>query len=92
MTPSAAADLAREGLLWMAERPEALGRFLADTGASPSDLRNQAQDPGLLGAVLDFLLADEALLVAFAGAIGIDPAVPGRARAALPGGDLPRWT
>jgi hypothetical protein len=89
---AAAEALARDALLWLAGRPEALGRFLAETGAGPQDLRAGARDPGFLGFVLDFLLADEALLLAFAADEGIDPAQPARARAALPGGALPNWT
>jgi hypothetical protein len=92
VTPAAAEALARDGLLWLAERPELLGRFLAETGCGPADLRAGAEDPGFLGALLDFLLGDEARLVAFAADLGLDPALPARARSALPGGDLPHWT
>jgi hypothetical protein len=92
MTPEAAADLARDALVWLSARPDVLGRFLAETGAGPDDLRVGLRDPALLGALLDFLLADEALLRAFAADAELDPAAPARARAALPGGDLPHWT
>ena len=92
MTPAAAEEVARDALIWLAGRPEALGRFLAASGAGPADLRAGVGDPALLGAVLDFLLADEALLRVFAAELGLDPGLPARARAALPGGDLPHWT
>lgn len=92
MTPAAAEALARDGLYWLATRPDDLARFLAETGADPQGILAGLGDPGVLGAVLDFLLADEARLLAFAGAHGLDPALGARARAALAGGDLPHWT
>ncbi len=92
MTPSAAADLACEALIFLADRPEMLGRFLAETGADAATLRQAAADPGTLGFVLDFLLGDEALVREFSAQAGIDPAMPAQARAALPGGTLPNWT
>ena len=84
--------LAARALAWMAEDADMIGRFLAQSGAGPEDLRAQAGEPEFLGFVLDFLLADESALVAFAGADGIRPEFAMRARASLPGGDLPEWT
>lgn len=55
-------------------------------------MRARAGDPEFLGFVLDFLLSDEAALVAFAEESGLSPDRPLRARAALPGGQLPHWT
>jgi len=84
--------LAVRALGWMAADPDLTGRFLAAAGAGPADLRARAADPEFLGFVLDFLLANEPALIAFARAEGISPELPLRARAALPGGDLPNWT
>ena len=84
--------LAVQALVWMAGDADLVGRFLAATGAEPADLRARAAEPEFLGFVLDFLLADEAALVAFAAAERIPPEAPMRARAALPGGALPHWT
>jgi hypothetical protein len=92
VTPAAAADLGRDALIWLASRPEALGRFLASSGAGPAEIRARAADPEFLGFVLDFLLSDEALLRDFATGLGLDPTAPARARAALPGGDVIHWT
>ncbi len=91
MTPENAAATAREALIWMAGEPEILGAFLATGGLAPGDLRGRADDPEFLGFLLDFLLHDEATLLAFCAA----PASrrPSRhGRAALPGGDTPDWT
>ena len=84
--------LAVQALAWMAGDAELIGRFLASTGSGLGDLRVRAADPEFLGFVLDFLLADETALIAFAAAENIRPELPMRARAALPGGDLPHWT
>lgn len=84
--------LAVRALAWMACDAELVGRFLAMTGAGPGDLRSRAAEPEFLGFVLDFLLSDEVALIAFAAAENIRPEQPMRARAALPGGDLPNWT
>jgi hypothetical protein len=51
-----------------------LDRFCALTGVGPTTLRDAAADSDFLGAVLDFYLADEPLLLAFAAARGLDPA------------------
>jgi len=88
----AAEALAMRALAWMASDEALIGGFLAASGAGPADLRAHAAEPEFLGFVLDFLLADETALVAFAVAEGIRPDLPLRARAALPGGDLPNWT
>lgn len=92
MARAEAEALAARALAWMAEDPDMIGRFLAQSGAGPEDLRSQAGEPEFLGFVLDFLLADESALVAFAGAERIRPELATRARASLPGGDLPEWT
>ncbi|WP_198148255.1 DUF3572 family protein [Elstera litoralis] len=49
-------------------------------------MRARANDPAFLGGVLDFLLGDEAQLLAFCAETEIAPELPARLRAALPGG------
>ena len=71
---------------------DAEGAFLGSTGCSSDELRTRASDPEFLGFVLDFLMQDEAALLAFCETSGLQPDRPIRARAALPGGDLPHWT
>jgi hypothetical protein len=92
LSPAAAAELARDALLWVLGHEGATRRFLAETGLAPQDLAAAAADPAALGGVLDFLLADEGMLAAFCAQAGLAPDLPARARAALPGGDLPHWT
>lgn len=60
-----------------------LSRFVALTGCGLDEVRDRVQDPGFLGAVLDFLLGDEASVVAFAEATGLHPEAAMLARAKL---------
>ena len=92
MNRDAAESLAVEALGWLAGEPDALGAFLAAAGAGPAELRARAQEPEFLGFVLDFLLQDEPLLIAFCDAAGRPYDAPMRARARLPGGEAPEWT
>jgi Protein of unknown function (DUF3572) len=57
--------LAIAGLHYLADDGERLGRFLTLTGIGPADLRAAAGEPHLLAAVLEYLLGDEPLLLAF---------------------------
>ena len=75
--------MAIAALSYLANDPEHLGHFLASTGIGPDDIRSAACDPNFLSGVLDHLSRDEALLVAFARHVGVDPAEVERARAVL---------
>lgn len=62
-------------------------RFMTLTGLATDDLRARAADPIVLAALVDFLAAHEADLVAAADAIGVSPEAIVAAGAALGGGD-----
>ena len=51
-----------------------------------------ARNPEFLGAVLDFLLMDDAWVIAFCDAEGHPYTAPMMARAVLPGGAATHWT
>jgi len=87
-----AETVAVEVLGWMAGQEEVIARFIAASGATPDDLRRAAGDAEFLGFVLDHLMGDEVALLACCEDLGLAPEAPGRARAGLPGGDLPHWT
>lgn len=87
-----AQNLALKGLMWIAADTERCGHFLGATGAAPNDLRARASEPEFLGFVLDFILMDDASVLEFFAEAGCTPDAPMRARALLPGGDLPNWT
>jgi hypothetical protein len=63
--------LALMSLTFLAEDPMRLGRFLSLTGISPEELRQAADAPPTLIAVLDHLMGDESLLLMFAAEKGI---------------------
>ncbi len=84
----AATGLAIQGLAFIAEDSDRLGRFLALSGFGPAELRARASDPEFHGGVLDFLLSDEALVVEFAKWADVDPASISMIRQKLPGGTV----
>ena len=83
--PAEATTLAIRGLAFLASDEDVLGRFLGTTGLAVDELGARAEDPVLLGAVLDFLLGDEPLLLRFCTEVDCAPELPARARAKLPG-------
>jgi hypothetical protein len=87
-----AETLALRALGWLVTQEELLPGFLAATGSAPADLPARATEPEFLAAVMDFLLAEDALVMAFCDAAGLPYEAPMQARAGLPGGELPHWT
>ncbi len=88
MDQNRAEIIAVEALSFLAADEGRLRRLLDWTGLTVEELRARAADPTILGGVLDYLLAHEALIMAFAEEANIDPQEPGRARALLPGASL----
>ncbi len=86
-TPPAPAILALQALAHVAGDPDLGPRFLALSGLDAAGLRANAGDPALLAALIDFLQAREADLVACADAIDTSPDSLVRAGAALSGGN-----
>ena len=83
--PDFAQSVAVKALAFIAADSDRLSRFLSLTGLGPDNLRTAAADPAFLGSVLDYLLADEALLVEFAADAGLKPEAVARAHAILGG-------
>ena len=79
----AAEMLAIQALGFIAAEPERLDAFLGATGLTLERLRESATEPDFLAGVLEHMLADESLLLAFAESAAIDPAAVARARNAL---------
>jgi uncharacterized protein DUF3572 len=92
MKADEAAGIGQDALIWLAGQPELLARFLDASGLAPSALRGRATDPEFLGFVLEFLLAADTTVLAFAADAGLRPEDPARARSVLAGGDPPAWT
>lgn len=83
--PDSARSLAVSALAFIAADSDRLSRFLNLTGLGPDNLRTAAADPAFHGSVLDYLVADEELLVAFAADAGLKPEAVARADEALCG-------
>jgi hypothetical protein len=60
-------------LRFLADDPGRLAGFLGTTGLSLADVRSQAGSAEFLAGVLDFVAADESLLLVFASERRIDP-------------------
>ncbi len=92
MNQQSAEIFAARVLDWLAHEPARIGAFLGWSGENPGSLRGRLNDPGLLLAVIEFLMADESLLIEACRALDCPPETPMQARAALPGGADMHWT
>jgi hypothetical protein len=75
--------LAIQAIAFIAEEPERLSRFLDITGIPVENIRSAVRERDFLTGVLEHMLGDESLLIAFALSAGIDPAEIARARNAF---------
>ena len=87
-----AESVALMALSWLAGQEDHCRAFLAASGASPEDMRGRLQDPGFLGAVLDFILMDDRWVIDCCDAMGLGYTEIQTARASLPGGETVHWT
>ena len=78
-----AGTLALRALVWTLVEPERAQRLLAVTGLDPRDLKARIGDPAVLSASLQFLLANEADLLACADGLGVPPTALARAAGEL---------
>jgi Protein of unknown function (DUF3572) len=90
--PESAEITALQALGWLVSQPDLLGAFLNASGAGQGDLAGLARDPVFLAALVDFLLEDDARIMACADALGLPYPALRDARAGLPGGLDPHWT
>jgi hypothetical protein len=73
LTLETAEGIAAQGLAFLAEDPARLSRFLAVTGLTPDQIREQVEAPRFLAAVLEHLVGDESLLLVFAANASVAP-------------------
>jgi len=92
LSPENAETFALEALGWLLGNEELLPVFMGSTGVGVDDLRSNAGDPAFLASVLDFLMMDDAWVVAFCDTVGAPYDRPMMARMALPGGTHVNWT
>lgn len=79
-------------LSWLVTNEELLPIFMGATGAGVEDLKQGANAPEFLGAVLDFLTMDDSWVMAFCDANAMGYEMPLQARQMLPGGGQVNWT
>ncbi|MEP1766198.1 MAG: DUF3572 domain-containing protein [Sulfitobacter sp.] len=92
LTRNSAETIALQVLAWLVGNEELLPVFLGATGASEADLRNAVGDTEFLGSVMDFILMDDAWIVAFCDAQHLPYEQLAQARQAMPGGGQVHWT
>jgi len=92
MTKDNAETFALNALAWIMGQDDMVGVFLGSTGASIDDLKNNAANPEFLGAVLDFVLMDDAWVIKLSQDMGTPADHIMQARAVLPGGQTMHWT
>ena len=85
MAGEQAEALALRALAFLAGDEDRFHRFLLSAGTTAEDVRRRAAEPEFLSGVIDHLLTDEALLVAFAEDAALEPSSVAAARWRLPG-------
>jgi len=83
LSPDAAQAMALNALTFLAAESENLDRLMTQSGLDVATLRARAGEPELLSAVLDFLLANEDLLLGFCEEVSADPKAVHMARHVL---------
>jgi hypothetical protein len=79
-------------LTWLAGQEDVFTAFLAASGATVADIATKAGQPAFLASVVDFLMTEDAHVIAWATATGRKPESAMQIRAGLPGGDSWNWT
>lgn len=80
-------------LKWMGEDSEIMGRFFNQTGLSLEILKETANEPELLAAVLDFFLSlGDRMISSCCESLNMSTGLPLKARMALPGREVYHWT
>jgi hypothetical protein len=87
MNTERAEVLALEGLGWLAGEEDGIERFLTQSGTDAAALRDAAGSPEMGVAILDFLLANEDLLLRFCESASVSAKELHLARHAL-GGEI----
>ena len=83
MTEDEAQTIALWATSYLLEDERALNGFLALTGVSPDELRENLAEPRFLAGVLDHLLGNEPMLLEFCRARDLEPDRPAKARQVL---------
>ena len=87
-----AETLAAQAFSWVTEDEGRLNAFMAMTGSAPADIVRHAATARFLGTVLDYILTEDALVIAFCDSCALPYTSVMQARTALPGGEIWNWT
>jgi hypothetical protein len=83
MDARVAEAIAARVLAAMADDPPVLMRFMTETGLAPADLAASAGEPGMLAAILEYVLGNEPLLLTIAAGCNLKPEELAAAHVAL---------
>lgn len=84
-------ELALNAIQFIAGDERLLTGFMQMAGLSPDELRHRIAEPELQGGVLDFMLSEDAIILAFCEAFGHRPQDVIAARRHLPGASLDEY-
>ena len=87
-----AEKLGAQAFSWVADEADRLNAFMAMTGAAPADMVRNITSAAFLGTVLDYILTEDALVIAFCDSRSLPYTSVLQARAVLPGGESWNWT
>ena len=79
-------------LAWLAGQEDLFAAFLASTGADVSAVTAKAVQPVFLASLVEFVMSEDAYVLAWAQAMGRKPETALQIRAGLPGGKQWNWT
>ncbi len=86
-SPAASAEMIGiKAIGFLVSSEDDLTRFMGSSGLAPDELRDRAEEPEILVAVLDHILGEDALLTAFCEAEGLTPRMVHIAQHELSGG------
>ena len=92
MSPKNAQNIAAYSVEWIVLNQEVLEQFLNISGCNASDLQFLIESDEFQVHVLEFLMTQDAWIIAFCDTFDIPYGDIARARAVLPGGDVPHWS
>lgn len=85
MNKEQAESIALQALSFIVKDNELLDQFLTNSGLTPQELKGRVNEPELLGGVLDTLLINDEVLLAFCNSASLSPNTIMVARQSLPG-------
>ena len=92
LSQDAVEQVALKAVAWLAGNNELLPVFMGSTGAEGAAFRQGVTNPEFQASVLDFLLMDDAWVIAFCDSEGLPYDHLMQARGSLPGGEQVNWT